>query len=134
MSAESYKELEDFLRSMRQAYNGRDMKSYRSHFWTDKRFAHIDQSGRHDAGWGSYEEALDQEFRYMDSVRLDLKDPQIHVFDDQFATVVTGWKVGQIDPEGRSVEQNGLASFTVVRVRNDWKIVHQHYSADVDAS
>ncbi len=35
MSVESLKELDDFFRSMRQAFNSRDLKTFRSHFWTD---------------------------------------------------------------------------------------------------
>jgi hypothetical protein len=60
MSVESLKELEDFFRSMRQAFNSRDLKTFRSHFWTDKRFQNLDASGRHDRGWGAFEEVLDQ--------------------------------------------------------------------------
>lgn len=128
MSAESIKELDDFFRSMRQAYNGRDMKLFRSHFWTDKRFVHLDPSGRTDNGWGAFEEILDQEFRYMDKVALDLKDLKINVFEDQFATVVGEWRIAHVDPDGRAVEQKGRASFSVARVRDDWKIVQQHFS------
>jgi len=133
MTVEAVKELDDFFRSMRQAYNSRDLKTYRSHFWTDKRFQHLDPSGRVDDGWGSYEEILDQEFRYMDKVTLELKDLKFNVFDDNFASVTGGWKVGHVDPEGRSIEQAGRVTFTVARIRDDWKIVHQHYSADGEA-
>lgn len=131
MSVETHKELDDFFRSMRQAYNSRDLKLYRSHFWTNERFTHLDASGRIDLGWGAYEEILDQEFRYMEKVTLELKDLRITPFDD-FATVVGEWKVLQIDPDGREVEQSGRASFTVGRVRDDWKIVQQHFSADLE--
>jgi hypothetical protein len=130
MSLESQKELDDFFRSMRQAYNSRDIKLYRSHFWTDKRFAHLDPSGRTDLGWGAYEEILDQEFRYMDTVRLELKDLKIQVFDDQFGTAVGDWRTTQVDPEGREVAQSGRCTFSVARVKDDWKIVQQHYSID----
>src|SRR5690606_19017362 len=58
MSVETNKELDDFFRSMRQAYNSRDLKLYRSHFWTNERFVNLDASGRVDLGWGSYEEIL----------------------------------------------------------------------------
>ena len=132
MSVETYKEVDDFFRSMRQAYNNRDIKLYRSHFWTDKRFIHLDPSGRTDLGWGSYEEILDQEFRYMDTVKLELKDLKIQIFDDQYAFVVGTWTTTQVDPDGRSVDQAGRASFTAHRLRNDWKIVQQHYSAEND--
>ncbi len=133
MSAESIKELDDFFRSMRQAYNSRDMKLFRSHFWTDKRFVHLDPSGRTDVGWGAFEEILDQEFRYIDTVTMELKDLKINVFDDQFSFAFGEWKISQVDPEGRSVEQGGRASFTVARVRDEWKIVHQHYSTHAEA-
>jgi ketosteroid isomerase-like protein len=128
MSVEAYKELDDFFRSMRQAFNSRDIKTFRSHFWTDKRFLNLDASGRTDFGWGAFEEVLDQEFRYLESMRLELKDPQFHVFDDQFASVYASWKVTQVDPNGREIEQSGRATFTVVRMGDDWKIVAQHYS------
>lgn len=128
MSVEAYKELDDFFRSMRQAYNSRDMKMFRTHFWTDKRFIHVDHSGRMDLGWGAFEEVLDQEFRYMDSVKLELKELKIHVFDDQFSSVTADWKVAQVDPEGRGSEESGRVSFTICRLKDDWKIVHQHYT------
>lgn len=128
MSLESQKELDDFFRSMRQACNSRDIKSYRSHFWTDKRFIHLDSAGRTDEGWGAYEEALDQDFRYMDTIRMELKEPKFQIFDDQFAVVATNYSMTQVDPSGREVTQEGRASYTVVRMRNEWKIVSQHYS------
>ena len=59
MSVESLKEMDDFFRSMRQAFNSRDLKTFRSHFWTDKRFHNLDASGRRDRGWGAFEEVLD---------------------------------------------------------------------------
>ena len=99
MSVESLKELEDFFRSMRQSFNTRDLKTYRSHFWTDKRFQNLDASGRRDRGWGEFEEVLDQEFRYLESVKLELKDLEMQVFEDQFATVIGAWKLSQVDPE-----------------------------------
>ncbi|MBK8979538.1 MAG: nuclear transport factor 2 family protein [Planctomycetes bacterium] len=131
MSVETIKELDDFFRSMRQAYNARDLKAYRSHCWTDKRFAHLDASGRIDVGWGTYEEILDQDFRYMDKVTLELKDLAFNVLSDQFATAYGIWKVVQVDPDGRTVERSGRVSFSVARMRDDWKIVHQHFSADL---
>lgn len=134
MSVEAYKELDDFFRSMRHAYNSRDMKTLRSHFWTDKRFINVDPSGRTDEGWGAFEESLDQEFRYMDSVKLELKNLKIQVFEDKFSSVTGGWKIAQLDPEGRSSEESGLVSFTVCRVKDDWKIVHQHYTGTVNGS
>lgn len=128
MSVESLKELDDFFRSMRQAFNSRDLKTFRSHFWTDKRFANLDASGRRDRGWGEFEEVLDQEFRYLESVRLELKDLDFQVFDDQFATVIGGWRLSQTDPEGRNHEQAGRCTFSLCRMSDDWKIVAQHYS------
>ena len=128
MSVETQKELEDFFRSMRQAYNSRDMKTFRSHFWTDKRFMNLDASGRIDRGWGAFEEILDQELRYMDMVKLELKDLEIQVFDDQFSAVMGNWKSTQVDPDGREFSQSGRASFTVVRMGDYWKIVSQHLS------
>lgn len=130
MSLESQKELDDFFRSMRQACNSRDMKSYRSHFWTDKQFLHLDSAGRTDEGWGAYEEALDQDFRYLDTVRMELKDLKFQVFEDRFALVAANYAMTQVDPEGREVTQEGRASFTVVRMRYEWKIVAQHFSSD----
>ena len=132
MSVETNKELDDFFRSMRQAYNSRDLKLYRSHFWTNERFVNLDASGRIDLGWGSYEEILDQEFRYMEKVTLELKDLRITPFDDSCAAAVGEWKVLHIDPDGREVDQSGRATFTVARVRDDWKIVQQHFSADLE--
>ena len=129
MSVESLKELEDFFRSMRQAFNSRDLKTYRSHFWTDKRFQNLDASGRRDRGWGAFEEVLDQEFRYLDAVKLELKDLEFQVFEDQFATAAGGWKMTQIDPEGREHEQSGSCTFSVCRMSDDWKIVSQHFSS-----
>lgn len=134
MSVEAFKELDDFFRSMRQAFNSRDIKTFRTHFWTDKRFLNIDSSGRVDQGWGAYEEVLDQEFRYLESIRLELKDPQIQVFDDQFGFVYAIWKIAQVDPEGREVTQAGRATFTVARVGDAWKIVAQHFSSDEAAA
>jgi hypothetical protein len=128
MSVESLKELEDFFRSMRQSFNTRDLKTYRSHFWTDKRFQNLDASGRRDRGWGEFEEVLDQEFRYLESVKLEFKDIEIQVFEDQFATAVGGWKLAQVDPEGRGHEHGGRCTFTICRMGNDWKIVSQHFS------
>ncbi len=134
MSVEAFKELDDFFRSMRQAFNSRDIKTFRTHFWTDKRFLNIDSSGRVDQGWGAYEEVLDQEFRYLESIRLELKDPQIQVFDDQFGFVYAIWKIAQVDPEGREVTQAGRATFSVARVGDAWKIVAQHFSSDEAAA
>lgn len=128
MSVESLKELEDFFRSMRQAFNSRDLKTYRSHFWTDKRFQNLDASGRRDRGWGEFEEVLDQEFRYLDSVKLELKDLDYQVFEDQFATVVAGWRLAQMDPGGREMEQGGRCTFSICRMGDAWKIVAQHFS------
>ncbi|GDY00903.1 hypothetical protein LBMAG49_02320 [Planctomycetota bacterium] len=129
MSVESIKELEDFFRSMRQSFNSRDLKTYRSHFWTDKRFQNLDSSGRRDRGWGAFEEVLDQEFRYLETVKLELKDMEIQVFEDQFATAVGGWRLSQVDPEGRGNDLGGLCTFTICRMGNDWKIVAQHFSS-----
>lgn len=128
MSLDSLKELDDFFRSMRQACNSQDIKAYRSHFWTDKRFLHLDSAGRTDEGWGAYEEALDQDFRYLDTVRMELKDLKYQIFEDQFALVAGEYSLTQVDPGGREVSQEGRVSFTVVRMREDWKIVGQHFS------
>ena len=128
MSVESLKELDDFFRSMRQSFNSRDLKTFRSHFWTDKRFQNLDASGRRDRGWGEFEEVLDQEFRYLDSVKLEVRDLDIQVFEDQFATAAGSWKLLQIDPEGRGHEQGGRCTFSLCRMGNDWKIVSQHFS------
>ena len=128
MSVESLKELEDFFRSMRQAFNSRDLKTFRSHFWTDKRFQNLDASGRHDRGWGAFEEVLDQEFRYLDTVKLELKDLEFQIFEDQFSTATGSWKLTQIDPEGRGLEQSGCCTFAMCRMSHDWKIVSQHFS------
>ena len=128
MSLESQKELDDFFRSMRQACNSRDMKAYRGHFWTDQRFLHLDSAGRTDEGWGAYEEALDQDFRYLDTIRMELKDQKYQVFEDRFAMVAAAYAMTQVDPAGREITQEGRASFTVVRMRNEWKIVAQHFS------
>lgn len=132
MSVEAHKEIEDFFRNMRQAFNGRDIKSYRAHFWTDKRFVHFDSSGRVDVGWGAYEEFLDQEFRYMEVLKLELKDLQVQVFGDDFATAHGSWKLQQIDAGGREQVAFGRATFTLTRTGNDWKIVSQHFSAAAD--
>lgn len=138
MSVESLKEVDDFFRSMRQAFNSRDLKSFRSHFWTDKRFSNLDASGRRDRGWGAYEEVLDQEFRYLDTLTMELKDLDCQTFNDQFGTAVASWKLTQVDPEGRNLEQHGRCTFSLSRVSDDWKIVAQHFSPlaeeDVDAA
>lgn len=134
MSVETYKEIDDFFRSMRQAYNNRDIKLFRSHFWTDKRFRHLDHSGRSDTGWGSFEEVVDQEFRYMEKCVLELRDLRIEVFDDSFSVVTANWRIEQVDPEGRGVEQMGRASFAVCRVRDEWKIVHQHFDPQLNGA
>ena len=132
MSVDALKELDDFFRSMRQAYNSRDLKQYRSHFWTDKRFMHLDASGRVDFGWGAYEEILDQEFRYMEKVTLELRDVKPCVFGDDHASAAGFWKVTHVDPEGRGIDQSGRVTFTLARMRDDWKIVQQHFSADAE--
>jgi ketosteroid isomerase-like protein len=128
MSVESYKELDDFFRSMRQAFNNRDLKLFRSHFWTDKRFMHLDASGRTDDGWGAFEEVLDQEFRYLDVMKMELKDMAYQIFGDQFASVTGKWRATQVDPDGREVSHGGRVSFAVARMGDDWKIVSQHFS------
>ena len=128
MSVESLKELDDFFRSMRQAFNSRDLKTFRSHFWTDKRFQNLDASGRRDRGWGEFEEVLDQEFRYLESVRFELKAPKIQIFEDRFATVVADWRTVVVDPSGRESESSGRVSYAVVRFEEGWKIVNLHYS------
>ena len=40
----------------------------------------------------------------------------------------TGYGMLGKDPGGREVTQEGRASFSVVRMRDDWKIVGQHFS------
>ena len=133
MTVETYKELDDFFRSMRQAFNSQDIKLFRSHFWTDKRFVHMDAAGRSDHGWGSYEEVLDQEFRYLDVIKLEFRDLVFHIHgSDQFATVSGKWRSTQVDPDGREVCQAGRASFAAVRMGDDWRIVSQHYSLGDD--
>jgi uncharacterized protein (TIGR02246 family) len=128
MSVEAQKEIEDFFRNMRQAFNSRDIKAYRAHFWTDKRFVHFDSSGRIDQGWGAYEEFLDQEFRYMEVLKLELRDLQVQVLGDEFATAWGLWKLQQIDAGGREQAAVGRATFTLFRSGSDWKIVNQHFS------
>lgn len=132
MSVEAHKEIEDFFRNMRQAFNGRDIKAYRVHFWTDKRFVHFDSSGRIDQGWGAYEEFLDQEFRYMEVLKLELKDLQMQTFGDDFATAHGGWRLQQIDAGGREQAAYGRVTFTLARMGGDWKIVNQHFSPGAD--
>lgn len=129
MSPEIAREIEDHLRSMRQAFNGQDMKAYRNHFWTNPRFLHIDSSGRVDKGWGEFEEVLDQEFRYLDKVDLTIREPSVQVFDDKFAVVFCEWRLVQVDPGGREQDTGGHASFSLVRFGKDWKIVKSHYAA-----
>ncbi|MEZ5988863.1 MAG: nuclear transport factor 2 family protein [Planctomycetota bacterium] len=130
MDAESHKEIEDFLRAMRQAYNTQDMKAFRQHFWTNPGFVHLDASGRMDEGWGSFEEVLDQEFRYLDSVQLNLRNTTVRVFDGRYALVTAEWKLSQVDPGGRAQDIGGRASFTLVRLDGrEWKIVGSHYTA-----
>ena len=68
------------------------------------------------------------EFRYLESVKLELKDLDFQVFEDQFATVVGSWKLSQVDPEGRNLDQNGQCTFSLCRMSDDWKIVAQHFS------
>jgi len=128
MSVETYKELDDFFRSMRQAFNSRDLKLFRSHFWTDKRFVHMDAAGRTDKGWGSFEEVLDQEFRYLDVLKLELKELGFQIFEDRFASVSGKWRSTQVDPDGREVAQAGRVTYAVARIGDDWRIVTQHYS------
>jgi ketosteroid isomerase-like protein len=130
MSADTAKEIEDFLRTMRQAYDTQDMKAYRGHFWTNPGFVHLDASGRMDEGWGSFEEVLDQEFRYLDSVALTLRNTNIRVFEHRFALVTAEWKLTQVDPGGRTQDIGGRCSFTIAKPEgNDWKIVGSHYTA-----
>ncbi len=132
-SVEVYKELDDFFRSMRQAYNRRDMKLFRSHFWTDKRFINLDASGRSDQGWGAYEEILDQELRYHDTVKLEFRDMEFRAFGDRHAFVAGHWTASQVDPEGRENSQSGRCSFSVAQMNGeDWKIVGQHFSLGND--
>lgn len=128
MSVEAQKEIEDFFRNMRQAFNSRDIKTYRAHFWTDKRFVNFDSAGRIDQGWGAYEEFLDQEFRYMEVLKLEIKDLQVQVFGEEFATAWGLWKLQQIDAGGREQAAHGRVTFSLARFGNDWKIVNQHVS------
>jgi hypothetical protein len=62
------------------------------------------------------------------TVKLELKDLDFQVFDDQFATVVGGWKLSQVDPDGRNHDQTGRCMFALCRLSDDWKIVAQHFS------
>jgi ketosteroid isomerase-like protein len=130
MSLETNNELEGFFRSMRQACNSCDIKAYRSHFWTDQRFVHLDASGRTDIGWGAYEEVLDQEFRYLDTFRMELVDLHFQVFEDRFASVSGNYRLTQVDPEGREASHRGRVSFSVAKIKDGWKIVSQHFSED----
>ena len=130
MTLEINKELDGFFRSMRQACNSCDIKAYRSHFWTDKRFVHMDASGRTDIGWGAYEEVLDQEFRYLDTFRMELTDLNVQVFEDRFASASGNYRLTQVDPEGREASHKGRVSFSVAKIKDDWKIVSQHFSED----
>lgn len=129
MNPAATKEIEDFLRSMRQAFNTQDMKAYRQHYWTNSRFRHIDASGRMDEGWGAFEEVTAQEFRYLDSVELSMRNPEAQIFDDRFASVITEWRLVQVDPGGRAGELGGKASFTLVKFGKNWKIVTSHFTA-----
>ena len=129
MNPETIREIEDHLRSMRQAFNQQDLKSYRNHFWTNPRFLHLDASGRVDRGWGEFEEILDQEFRYLDKVELTIREPEVQVFEDRFAVVFAEWRLVQVDPTGREIDVGGNASFSLVRFGKDWKIVKAHYAA-----
>ena len=128
MATEAHKSIDDFLRSMRQAFNARDLKSYRSHFWTDTRFVHLDASGRTDIGWGAFEEVLDQEFRYLDAIKLELKAPKVQVFEDRFGSVVAEWKTTMVDATGRNNEASGRVTYVIYRFDDGWKIVTAHYS------
>ena len=132
MVLEAHKSIDELLRSMRQAFNGRDLKTYRSHFWTDTRFIHLDVSGRTDVGWGAFEEILDQEFRYLDSVKLELRNLRTQVFEDKFACVVGDWKVSQVDAGGRTSETSGRVSYVMYRFDDGWKIVSVHHSPLVE--
>ncbi|MAE75461.1 MAG: hypothetical protein CMJ85_01170 [Planctomycetes bacterium] len=129
MNPEIIREIEDILRSMRQAYNNQDMKSYRSFFWTNPRFLHVDSSGRVDKGWGAFEEVLDQEFRYLDKVDLTVRGPQIQVFEDKFAVVFAEWRLVTVDPSGREQDTGGHVTYSLVRFGKDWKIVKTHYAS-----
>lgn len=129
MNPEIVREIEDALRAMRQAFNNQDIKSYRNYFWTNPRFLHIDASGRVDKGWGAFEEVLDQEFRYLDKVELNLREPSVQVFDDKFAVVFLEWRLLTVDPSGREQDTGGNATFSLVKFGRDWKIVKAHYDA-----
>jgi hypothetical protein len=128
MSAAIVREIEAFLRSLRQSMSARDMKSYRGHFWTHRNFVHIDSTGRVDLGWGAHEEVIDQEFRYMESIQLAMKEPQIHSHGDDAITVVSPWKLDQVDPGGREQSTEGTCSLVIARMNGDFKIVLAHYS------
>ena len=127
MNPESVREVEDLLRSMRQAFSNQDMKAYRNHFWTNPRFLHVDASGRVDKGWGAFEEVLDQEFRYLDKANLTIRDPSIQVFEDRFAVVFAEWRLSTVDPGGREQDSGGNVTFSLVKFGKDWKIVKAHY-------
>lgn len=129
MNPEIVREIEDTLRSMRQAFNNQDMKSYRNYFWTNPRFLHIDSSGRVDKGWGAFEEVLDQEFRYLDKCDLTIREPDVQVHDDRFAVVFAEWRLVQVDPSGREQDTGGNSTFSLVKFGKDWKIVKSHYAA-----
>ena len=59
---------------------------------------------------------------------MELKDLDCQTFDGQFATAIATWKLTQVDPEGRNLEQHGRCTFSLSRVSDDWKIVAQHFS------
>ena len=133
MTAETLKELDDFFRSMRQAFGSGDMKSLRSHYWTDKRFVNIDISGRVDRGWGPYEELMDQEFRYMDSVELQLKDLEVQAFDGRYAVAVAGYRLSQVDPGGHESTTEEVVSYSLATIKDSWRITQQHESPPQEA-
>ncbi|PIE22560.1 MAG: hypothetical protein CSA62_11930 [Planctomycetota bacterium] len=128
MSAAIVREIEAFLRSLRQSLSARDIKAYRGHFWTNRAFVHVDITGRIDHGWGAHEEVIDQEFRYLESEQLAFKEPQIHGHGDETFTVVAQFKLDAVDPGGREQSTTGVASLVIVRMSGDFKIVLAHYS------
>ncbi len=130
MSSGTIKAIEDRLREIRQAFNSQDLKTFRSYFWTNPKFLHIDHSGRLDQGWGAFEEALDQEFRYLDNVKLSFKNPRIQVFEDKFSSVVLEWNLLQVDPTGQEVETGGHLSMALVLFPGkDWRVVTSHFTS-----
>jgi ketosteroid isomerase-like protein len=68
----------------------------------------------------------------MEVLKLELKDLQVQVFGEDFATAHGLWRLQQIDAGGREQAVDGRVTYTMHRSGNDWKIVNQHFSAVAD--